>query len=138
VRQEDRWRRGWLLEKVRLTELIEAQTTRLSPEAKGLWEQLELLRESIADPADERRMAGEYEIMERIFELPMAEQFATSRLAELVGGLRAAEEAQRRGESGVEHRVRGVINAAMLRDRQEGRLIDPIMTLEQAIARLKA
>ena len=125
------------MEELRLVELIEAQAAQLSPEAKVLWEQLELLRETFADPADQSRMAGEYEIMERIFELPMAEQFATSRLAELVGGLRAAEEARRRGESGDEYRVRSVINAAMLMDRQEGRPIDQHMTLERAIARLK-
>jgi hypothetical protein len=126
------------LEKFRLIEVIEDQTARLSPEAKELWDQLELLRESVPDPADESRMAGEYEIMERIFELPVHEQFITSQLAELVGGLRAAEEAQRRGESGEEHRVRSVIKAALLKDRLEGRTIDSHMTLEGAIARLKA
>jgi hypothetical protein len=126
------------LEKFRLIEVIEDQTARLSPEAKELWEQLELLRESVPDPADESWMAGEYEIMERIFELPMHEQFVTSQLAELVGGLRAAEEAERRGESGDEHRVRSVINAALLKDRLEGRTMDPHMTLDRAIARLKA
>ena len=125
------------MEELRLIKLIEAQAARLSQEAKDLWEQLELLRETFPDPANQSRMASEYEIMERIFELPIAEQFATSRLAELVGGLRAAEDARRRGESEDEHRVRGVINAAMLMDRQEGRPIDPHMTLERAIARLK-
>ncbi len=126
------------MEKFRLIEVIETQTARLSPESKELWEQLEFLRESVPDPADESRMAGEYEIMERIFELPMQEQFLTSQLAELVGGLRGAEEAERRGESGDEHRVRSVINAALLKDRLEGRTIDPHMTLEGAFARLKA
>ena len=130
------WRRRGLLERFRLIELIEAQAARLSPEARDLWEQLEFLRESIPDPAEYSRTAAEYEIMECIFELPMAEQFATSRLAELVGGLRAAEEAERRGRSGVEHRASGVINAAMLKDRQEGRPVDKHTTLEQAIARL--
>jgi hypothetical protein len=137
VRRESNWRRERQLEELRLIELIEAQAAQLSPEAKELWQQLELLRETVPDPADQSRMASEYEIMERIFELPMAEQFATSRLAELVGGLRAAEETRRRGESGDEYRVRGVINAAMLMDRQEGRPINPHMTLERAIARLK-
>ena len=33
-------------------------------------------------------------------------------------------------------RVGSVINAAWLKDRQEGRAIDPDMTLDQAIARL--
>jgi hypothetical protein len=88
------------LENSRLIEVIEDQTARLSPEAKELWEQLELLRESVPDPADESRMAGEYEIMERIFELPVHEQFITSQLAELVGGLRAAEEGVGGGASG--------------------------------------
>jgi hypothetical protein len=81
------------LDKLSLIELIEAQTARLSTEAKELWEQLEFLRESIPDQADESRMTSEYEIMERIFELPMPEQFGISLLAELVGGLRGAEEA---------------------------------------------
>lgn len=125
------------MNRLRLIELIEGEMARLSEEGRELWEELEFLRESIPDPADENRTAQEYEIMERIFELPMAEQFATSRLAELVGALRAAEEAQRRGESGDEHRARGVINAAMLWDRQEGRPVNPEITLDGAIARLK-
>jgi hypothetical protein len=75
--------------------------------------------------------------LERIFELPLPQQFMTSRLAELVGGLRAAEEAERRGESGDDHMARGVINAAMLNDREQGRPIDTHMTLGRAMARLK-
>ena len=76
-------------------------------------------------------------IMERIFELPVPQQFITSRLAELVGGLRAAEESERGGKSGEGYRARGVINAAMLRDREEGQPIDTHMTLGRAIARLE-
>jgi hypothetical protein len=75
--------------------------------------------------------------MERIFELPTAQQFVTGRLSELVGGLRAAEEAERRGESGEGHRARGVIDAAMLRDREEGQPIDAHMTLGRAQERLE-
>jgi hypothetical protein len=125
------------LNKIRLIELIETQTARLSPEGRELWEQMEFLRESIPNPADESRMAHEYEIMEQIFELPAPEQFLTSRLAELVGGLRKSEKAEEQGESGYEHRVRSVINAAWLKDRQEGRSIDPNMTLDRALARLQ-
>jgi len=79
-------------------------------------------------------MAREYEIMEQIFELPAPEQFAISRLVELVDGLRKAED---RGELGDEHRVRGVVNAAWIEDRQEGLSIDPNMTLDRALARLQ-
>jgi hypothetical protein len=125
------------LDRVRFIELIEGETARLSLGGRELWEELEFIRESIPDPADEDRMAREYEIMERIFELPMPEQFATSRLAELVAALRKSEEAERRGEPGDEDRVRGAINAAMLKDREEGRTVDPNMTLERAIIRLK-
>jgi hypothetical protein len=54
-----------------------------------------------------------------------------------VFGLRAAEEAEHRGESGNGHRARGVINAAMLKDREQGRAIDAHRTLDRAITRLE-
>ncbi len=125
------------MDRIRLIELIEGETGRLSPEGGGLWEELEFLRESIPDPEEESRMAREYDITERVFDLPSPEQFVISRLAELVGGLRKSEKAEEQGESGDEHRVGSAINAAWLKDRQEGRAIDPDMTLDQAIARLK-
>jgi hypothetical protein len=125
------------LDRIRFIELIEGETARLSSEGINLWEELEFIRESIPDPADEGRMAAEYDVMERIFELPMPEQFATSRLAELVAALRRSEEAERRGEPGEEDRVRGVINAAMLKDQEEGRTVNPNMTLELAVVRLR-
>jgi hypothetical protein len=125
------------LDRIHLIELIEGETSRLSLEGRELWEELEFTREFIPDPADESRTAREYDVMERIFELPMPEQFLVSRLAELVTALRRSEEAERRGEPGEEDRVRGVINAAILKDREEGQAIDLDMTLERAIARLK-
>jgi hypothetical protein len=128
--------RGGRLEKIRLIELIERETARLTPRGRELWEELEFLRESVPDPEAEIGAAHEHEIMERIFELPVDEQFATSRLAELVAGLRDSEEAERRGEPGEAHRARGVIQAAWLKDREEGRPVDPSLTLERAIARL--
>jgi hypothetical protein len=126
------------VDRIRLIELIEAHTARLSDEGRGLWEELEFLRESVPDPEEPDRMAREYELMEQIFGLPVPQQFITSRLVELVGGLRAAEEAERGGESGDGHRARGVINAAMLKDREEGQPVEAHMTLRRAIARLEA
>jgi hypothetical protein len=125
------------VDRMHLIALIEDQAAALSAEGRNLWEEMEFLRESIPDPEDPRRMAREYDIMERIFELPVSEQFIASRLAELVGGLRAAEEAEHRGESGDGHRASGVINAAMLKDREEGRPIEANMTLGRAMARLE-
>ena len=124
------------MDRVHFIELIEVETALLSSEGRDLWEELEFIRESTPDPADEDRTAREYDVMERIYELPMPEQFIVSRLAELVAALRRSEEAEHRGELGEEDRVRGVINAAMLKDREEGRRVDPNMTLELAIARL--
>ena len=123
--------------RIHLIELIGAQTARLSDEGRGLWEELEFLRESIPDLEEPSRMTREYDIMKRIFELPVHQQFIASRLAELVGGLRGAEDAEHRGESGNGHRARGVINAAMLKDHEEGRAIDAHMTLDRAITRLE-
>ena len=125
------------MDRIRLIQLIEAQSARLSAGSRGLWEELEFLREAIPDPEEQSRMAREYDIMERIFELPVQEQFLTSQLAELVGALRRAEEAEHQGESGDDHRTRGVINAAMLKDLEEGRPVDPHMTLGRAISRLE-
>jgi hypothetical protein len=124
------------MDRIRLIELIEGEMGWLSPEGRGLWEELEFLREAIPDPEEQSRMAREYDLTERIFDLPMPEQFVISRLAELVGGLRKSEKAEEQGESGDEHRVGSVINAAWLKDRQEGRAIDPDITLDHAIARL--
>ena len=125
------------MDRIRLIEVIEGQTARLSAEGRGLWEELEFLRESIPDPEEPSRMAREHDIMERIFKLPVPEQFLTGRLAELVAALRRAEEAERRGESGDNQRARGVINAAMLKDREAGGSIDAHMTLGRAMARLE-
>jgi hypothetical protein len=74
------------LDRVRFIELIESETARLSPEGRDLWEELELIREFILDPADEERMAWEYDVMERTFDLPMQEQFVTSSARRSGGG----------------------------------------------------
>jgi len=106
------------LERLRLIELMERDAAGLSPEGRGLWEELELLAESA--PELESRMAREYEISERIFELPVWEQGILARLAQLLSGLREGDEAEVRGEPGEVHRVRGVINAARVKDRYDG------------------
>ncbi len=86
------------MSRVRLIELIEAEAERLSPEGRELWEDWEFLLESA--PGMESRMAREYEISERIFELPVAEQGTISRLTELLTGLRDSDEAGGRGIGG--------------------------------------
>ena len=41
---------------------------------------MEFLRESIPDPEEPSRMALEYDVMERIFGLPLPQQFITGLL----------------------------------------------------------
>jgi hypothetical protein len=55
------------LNRVRLIELFEGEAKRLSTEGRELWEYWGFLLESA--PGMESRMAREYEISERIFEL---------------------------------------------------------------------
>ena len=131
------------MDRIRLIELIEGQAARLSAEGRDLWEQLGFLRESIPDPEEPSRMAREHDIMERIFELPLCPNstspagwwslwppFAGQRRRSAAGSLGTA--------IGLDsHRARGVINAAMLKDREEGRPIDARMTLSRAVARLE-
>ncbi len=123
------------MERLRLIELMERDAAGLSPEGRRLWEELELLAESA--PQLESRIAREYEVSERIFDLPVSEQGVLVRLAQLLSGLREGDEAEARGEPGEVHRVRGVINAARIEDRYDGRRVDPGMTPEQAIAQFE-
>ena len=78
------------MDRIRLIELMEGEAARFSPEGRKLWEEWEFLVESA--PELESRMVREYEITERIFDLPVPEQVVISRLAELLAGLHEADE----------------------------------------------
>jgi hypothetical protein len=71
-------------------------------------------------------------------DLSPPEKHTLDRLMELRAGLYASDKVEEeRGESGEGHRNRSVIIAAGLKDRSEGRQLDPDMTVEQAVARLR-
>jgi hypothetical protein len=70
-------------------------------------------------------------------ELPDSEQGIIERLMELLAGLRSSDHAETRGQPSEPSRNQAVILAAALKDRREGRLIDPDMTPERAVARLR-
>ena len=55
---------------------------------------IELMGGATAQFSLQGRMAREYDFMEQIFDLAAPEQFVTSQLAELVGGLRRPEKAE--------------------------------------------
>ena len=124
------------MDKIVLVELIEGETAKLSPKGKGLWEEMEVLVElSSEGPNTEAQQA---EISNRIIdELPLHDQHVIKRVYELVAGLYASDKAEEQGESGKRHRDQAVILAASLKDKDEGRQIDPDMTVDQAVARLR-
>ncbi len=125
-----------------MVELIEGEVAKLPPQARQLWEALELALETSApleatpgtlpppDPEEET-------IVFQMAELPEPEQGILERLMELMAGLYGADHAESLGQPGEPHRDEAVILAAGLRDRREGRKIDPDMTPAQAVARIR-
>jgi hypothetical protein len=130
------------VDRIELVELIEGETTKLSPRGRELWERLELHVESTAPeeatpdtlpPPDHEQL----DIADRMAELPRAEQGILERLIELMAGLRSSDYAESRGQPGEPRRNQAVIIAASIKDRREGRQVNPDMTPEQAAARLR-
>ena len=130
------------VDRVTLVELIEGEVAKLSPRGRDLWERLELHTEITAPeeatpetlpPPD----SEEIDVANRMAELPWQEQGILHGLMELSAGLHYSQHAERRGQPGERSRNRAVILAAGIKDRYEGRQIDPDMTPEQAVARLR-
>ena len=118
-----------------LVELLEGEAAKLSPEGKQLWKEMEVLVE--LDPEDEDTLSQQEEINNRTAILPPNERHALERLTELRAGLYNSDNVEEQGESGEGHRVQAALIAAALKDVSEGRLADPEMTVEQALARLR-
>jgi hypothetical protein len=119
-----------------LVGLIEAEDAKLSPTGRELWEKLELMVQSGPEEATPPE-PEQVETVRRMAELPEHEQGILERMMELHAGLYSSESAERRGNPGEPSRNWAVILVAGLKDRREGRMIDPDMTPEQAVARLR-
>ena len=72
-----------------------------------------------------------------MWDLPPRDRNILERLLMLWEGLERSDGAERLGEPGGRHLDLAVTGAAGLKDRNEGRMIDPDMTPEQALARLR-
>ncbi len=120
----------------------EGEAAKLSPQARELWEALELTLETSApeeatpgtlppqDPEEEK-------IVYQMAELPEREQGILERLMELMAGLYEANHAESLGQPGEPQRNEAVILAAGLKDRREGRKIAPDIAPAQAVARIR-
>jgi hypothetical protein len=122
-----------------LVELIEGETARLSPRGRELWEEMETLVELSPEEQTLRSIQSQQEeISNRMYdELPLHERHVIDWIYALSVGLADSDKEETQGESGEKHRDKAVVLAAQLKDKYEGRQIDPDMTLEQAVSRLR-
>ena len=119
------------MQRIELVKLIEAVITKLSPEGRETWEEMEQL--ALMHPLDKDLTPELLRIWET--EAPAEDQASLKILILLSIGLAAEYLVD---DSGEEQRFRDVfvIKAAQVWDHAEDRLVDPDMSVEQAIARL--
>jgi hypothetical protein len=124
------------MDRLELVELIEDQAARLTPEGRDLAGRMELLAE-----APPRGQASTYATQraqaDEAWDLSPRDRNILERLLLLSEGLERSDAAARRGEPGGRYRDMAVTGAAGLKDRSEGRRIDPDMTPRQAVSRLR-
>ncbi len=121
------------MDRLELVELIEAEVAKLSAEGKDLWNRIELLVQAPPPGGFEAMASSAREVLN----LSHHDQAVIDRLHDLLAGLYFSDEAEHRGEPGETHRNSAIIGAAGSKDRNAGSQIDPDMTLEQAVTRLK-
>ena len=117
-------------------ELIENQAAGLTPEGRDLAQRMELLTQAppggpFGTQETQRAQADE------AWDLRPRERNILERLLMLGEGLERSDTAERQGQPGERYRHLAVIGAAGAKDRSEGRTIDPDMTAEHAVARLR-
>ena len=119
------------MQRIELVKLIEAVITKLSPQGRETWEEMEQL--ALMRPLDKDLAPQLLRVWET--EAPAEDQASLKILILLSIGLAAEYLVD---DSGEEQRFREVfvIKAAQVWDHAEDRLVDPDMSVEQAIARL--
>jgi hypothetical protein len=126
-----------------LVEQIEAQKAKLSPEALKLWEELD---SSLYMSPEEGTFLKRHEVylIDRMDRLPEKDRHIQDVLTELRAGLYESDLSERRGEPSQPHRDKCVIEASLIKDRDErGRenpmAVEELMgrTVEGALARLR-
>ena len=131
------------VDRLTLVELIEAQKARLSPEALKLWEELDT---SLFMSSEEATFLKRYEIalIDRMEQLPEKDQHIQDVLTELRSGLYQSDFSERRDEPSQPHRDKCVIEASLIKDRDERSGENPMKvkelmgrTVEGALARLR-
>jgi hypothetical protein len=125
------------MDRLELVQLIAGQVTRLSPEGRELAERMELLAELPPGPDHPATHAAQRAQADEARDLSPLDRNILERLLMLWEGLERSDVAEQRGEPEERYRDMAVTGAAGLKDRHEGRTIDPDMTPERAAARLR-
>ena len=124
------------MDRLELVELLEGQAARLTPEGRDLAQRMELLAEAPpGGPAT--TYATQRGQADAAWDLSPRDRGIIERLLMLGEGLERSATSDRRRESGAQYRDMAVIGAAEMKDRSEGRMVEPDMTPEQAAARLR-
>lgn len=118
-----------------LVELIEAEKAKLSPEARDAWDDFDI--SMYTTPEVPILMPHQRDMVKDWAYLPAADQHLLYVLLALRDGLHRSDSAESQGSSGQEIREWYVKRAADQKDKWAGRQIDPDLTLQQALARLK-
>jgi hypothetical protein len=116
-----------------LAELIEAQKAKLSPEALGLWEELD---SSLYMSPEEGTFLKRHEVylIDRMDRLPEKDRHIQDVLTELRAGLCESDLSERRVEPSQPHRDKCVIDAWLIKNRDERGRENP-MTVEELMGR---
>jgi hypothetical protein len=124
------------MDRLALVELIEDQAARLTPEGRDLAQRMELVAEAPPGGGQAATFETQRAQAAEVWELPPLDRNILERLLMLWEGIERSDGAERRGEPGGRYLDLAATGAAGLKDRNEGRMIDPDMTPEQALARL--
>ena len=119
------------MQRIELVRLIQAVITKLSPQGRETWEEMEQI--ALMRPLDKDLRPELLRIWET--EVSAEDQASLKVLILLSIGLAAEYLVEYSGEERVFREV-SVIKAAQVWDHAEGRPVDPDMTVQRAIARL--
>jgi hypothetical protein len=124
------------MDRIALVKLIDDQAARLTPEGRDLAQRMELLTEvppggPFATQETQRVQTDE------AWDLSPRERNILERLLMLREGLERSDVAEHRGKPGERYRDLAATGAAGLKDRNEGRMLDPDRTPAQAGVRLR-
>jgi hypothetical protein len=126
------------MDRLEMVELIEGLAAKLTPEGRDLAERMELLAEAPLGLDHRATYAAQRAQADEAWDLSSSlDRSIIERLHVLWEGLERSDGAARREKSGARYRDMAVVVAAGIKDKSEGRMVDPDMTPDKAVSRLR-